>query len=301
MDGSATTRLPRVAAGVATVLALAAAIAVLVLAVRGDDGGGFHAGPSEPSPPTATAPFTAAAIGADPDVAAGSAAMVAHALVPFAGGANLAGSQHWGIPVVHATAADPVRTVTAAGRTLRFRIPDGATPSLGSDHHLAVIDGDGELDLWTAVRDGAGDWTAGAAVIVPQTARGIAGPIAADAAGFALTAGLLTPAELRAGRIDHALVFTTPATRDTFVAPAVHTDGRRSDAAAMPLGTRIQLDPAADLSALPRDQRVIARALQVYGAYLVDSSGSLAIRATTGFDDLSLTAIPWSRMRVLAP
>jgi hypothetical protein len=301
MDGSATTRLPRrVAAGVAVVLVLTAAVVVLVLALSRDDGG-FHAGTFEPSEPSATAPFTAAATGADPAVAAGSAAMVARALVPFADGANLAGSEHWGIPVVRASEGDPLRTITAAGRTLRFRIPDGATPSLGSDHHLAVIDGDRELDLWTAQRDGAGDWTAGAAVIVPASARGIAGPIAADAAGFALTAGLVTAQEVRAGRIDHALVFTTPYTRDAFVAPAVHTDGRRSDPAAMPMGTRIQLDPAADVTDLPRPQRAIARALQVYGAYLVDSSGSLAIRGITGLADLSLTAIPWSHMRVLAP
>ena len=117
MDGSATTRLPRVAAGVAAVLALAAAVAVLVLAVRGDDGGRFHAGPFEPAPPSATAPFTAAAIGADPDVAAGSAAMVARALVPFADGANLAGSQHWGIPVVQR--ARPTRSGPSRPRGAR--------------------------------------------------------------------------------------------------------------------------------------------------------------------------------------
>ena len=305
-------RSPLLGRAVAAALA-AGLVLALVLRAEGD-------GPARGAVPrtTSAASFVDAPVPARPRLARRSAAMVRSSILPYVRTANLAGSEHWGIPVATARATDPVRRVTlfrwgfGPKRTVRFRIPDAAQPSQGSDHHLAVIDGDRELDLWAARRVGGGDLKAGAAVVVPRDAGGIAGAVAGTAAGFTLTAGIVRADELAAGRIDHALVFTVPRVHPSYVAPAVHTDGRARNRDALPMGTRIQLDPAADLSGLPRTQRVVARALQVYGAYLVDSSGSLAVRAEApatgagawaraGLADLSLGAIPWSRVRVLAP
>ena len=248
-----------------------------------------------------------------------SAAMVGRSIVPFAETANLAGSDAWGISVVHAGAGDPTRVVRlfswgyGSSRRVTFRIPDWAQPSTGSDHHLAVIDGDRELDLWGAVRQADGSWRAGSRTIVSGTP--VAGKEGATASGLALTAGLLRPEEIARGRIDHALAFTTPYVRNRIVAPAVKGDGRQRDPLAMPMGTHIQLDPSADITSLPRPERIIARALKVYGAYLVDTGGSLAIRAETGIGrarsgtrDIwspvgvtspSLRDIPWDQMRVV--
>lgn len=263
-------------------------------------------------------------IPANPAIAPNSSAMVSKSLLPYAGGANFANSDGWGISMVHASSSDPMRVVGLApggyGPTdfPAFPIPNGAQPTQGSDHHLVVFSGDQELDMWVANEASDGSWTAGARAISSTTGNGIAGPVSGNAAGFDLAAGVIRPEEIAAGRIDHALVFTSPYIHNSFVAPAVHGDGRQSDPDAMPMGTRIQLDPSVDISGLPRYKRIVAQALKDYGAYLVDSSGSLAIRgeasigrasqggpsdiwSPVGVTDSSLSGLPWSQMRVIAP
>ena len=62
----------------------------------------------------------------------------------------------------------------------------------------------------------------------------------------------MRPEEIAQGHIDHALFFTTPYTRRDYIAcPATHTDGRTDDAAAIPEGGRIQLDPAFPVDTQP--------------------------------------------------
>jgi hypothetical protein len=256
-----------------------------------------------------------------PALAPGSAAIVRASLVPFVGNANLANSDAWGVPIINAADGDRHRRIDLfrwgygnRGR-VTFRIPSWAKPTTGSDHHLAVVDGDLELDVWVAKRQSDGHWRSGARAVVSGSP--VVGPVAATASGFALTAGLVRPEEIARGRIDHALAFTTPYTRNRVVAPAVHGDGRHRDPRAMPMGAHIQLDPHVDIAGLPRPVRIIARALQEYGAYLVDTGGSLALRAEAGIGrartgrtkdiwtpvgvtSASLEEIPWHRMRVLA-
>src|SRR5205814_3022062 len=97
----------------------------------------------------------------------------------------------------------------------------------------------------------------------------------ARGSGFALLAGVIWPDELARGHIDHALIFSYPDTAaGGFVAPATESDGRSSDAAAIPEGARLQLDPSFDVSILPSWERPIGRALQRYGMYLADNGGS---------------------------
>ena len=295
--------------------------------------------PTLPAPPTtvtptptptstrlysATSPFNVP-IPATARLAPNSAAMVSASLLPYTSNANFANSDDWGISIVNARATDPLRQVGTFswgyGADIAqpsVRIPDGAAPTTGGDHHLAVIDGDRELDMWVAGQQTDGSWMAGARTVTSITGSGIAAPIAGNAAGFALAAGIVRPEEIAAGRIDHALTFTSPYVRNAIVAPAVHGDGSQTDPNAMPMGTRIQLDPSTDISALPRPQRIIAQALKDYGAFLTDSSGSLAIRgeasigrasqggpadiwSPVGVQDSSLRSVPWARMRVILP
>jgi hypothetical protein len=174
------------------------------------------------------------------------------------------------------------------------------------------------MDMWVGSEASDGSWTAGARAASSTAGNGIAGPVSGNAAGFALAAGVIRPEEIAAGHIDHALVFTSPYVRNSYVAPAVHGDGRQSDANAMPMGTHIQLDPSFDISSLSRPQRIIAQAMKDYGAFLVDSSGSLAIRgeasigrastggpsdiwSPVGVNNTNLQSIPWDHMRVVLP
>jgi hypothetical protein len=298
----------------------------LVPAVSSPAPSGPATGAGAPAPATRlyadSSPFNTP-IGASPAIAANSAAMVAKSLLPYRQNANFANSDWWGISIVDARASDPLRQIGvfdwgygADIAVPSLRIPDSAQPTLGSDHHLVVLDGDREADMWVAERQADGGWMAGARAATSTKGSGVVGPIAGNAAGFALAAGVVRPEEIAAGRIRHALVFTSPDVRNGFVAPAVHGDGKQTDPDAMPMGTRIQLNPAADISRLPAAQRIIAQALKDYGAYLGDSSGSLALRgeasigrastggpadiwSSVGVTDAALRTIPWDQMRVV--
>jgi len=127
--------------------------------------------------------------------------------------------------------------------------------------------------------------------------------------------------EIARGRIDHALVFSTNnPCRDDHRYPATKTDGDSSRADCVPEGARVQLDPSIDLDtvALTSAERTIATALQIYGAYAVDTGGapmafyfevasdstpshpgSVYTDAGLTKDYYSLANIPWEGLRVL--
>lgn len=105
--------------------------------------------------------------------------------------------------------------------------------------------------------------------------------VSARGSGLPLFAGLITPEEIRDGRIDHALAIAVPgaATR-RFVRPASRTNGtgRRSS---LPEGARIVLKKNAERKLTERlvrnkiqrrTARIIITALQRYGAIVVDRS-----------------------------
>ena len=141
------------------------------------------------------------------------------------------------------------------------------------------------------------------------------------AAGFSEMGGVIRPEEIAQGHIDHALVMGSPYTRTGVIAcPGTNAwvTGGFDDPNAIPLGTRIQLDRNFNVNAQtwPEWEKTIARALQKYGAFMVDTAGSLEVRAEATLDrgynawakvgipnswpgTPSLADIPWSRMRVL--
>jgi len=259
----------------------------------------------------------------------GSAAMVAKALVPYKSAANFwAGSNSWAKPLAYANAVSDTYKVGCkkydCHTDVSFRIPLYAAASTGSDHHLVVIDSatGEELDMWLASHNPAThDWWAGARYVTDPAGWGATCAEkqhcgGAVAAGFAALGGIVRPEEIAQGHIDHALFFTTPYTRRDYIAcPATHTDGTADDAAAIPEGARIQLDPAFPVEAQPwpRWEKILARALQKYGAYLGDTGDSLSFAAEAtldrGYDAWSIVGVPsfasvgnlpWTHFQVLA-
>lgn len=266
-------------------------------------------------------------IGRDPVLDPLSATIRSRALAAYSSSASLVTSDRWGRPLAY---ANPLTTAYAVGCTkydcgtsVVFRIPAYAQPSTGSDHHLVVIDpfANEELDMWLANQDpGTNIWSAGSRYLTDPNGWGAmctAGSPChgAVAAGLAAFGGIVRPEEIVQGHIDHALFFADPYTRRGYVAcPATYTDGISDDPGAIPEGARIQLDPTFDIDAQPwpRWERIVAHALQTYGAYVGDTGGTLGFVAEAsldrGYDAWSLAGVagraslanlPWNRFRVL--
>ncbi|MCR6655681.1 MAG: hypothetical protein NVV63_07655 [Opitutus sp.] len=166
-----------------------------------------------------------------------------------------------------------------------------------SDNHLAVIDRDRGLEwgMWAARKDASGRWFTGLGAVTDLKGTGVAPPWydspreldshRARASGFPLIAGLILVEEIERGRIEHALCFAYDGCRTgVFVPPAstsqVTVPGTRQDRG-IPMGGRIQLDPNWDVenSNLSRAGKIIARALQDYGAFCGDYAGANVIYA----------------------
>lgn len=263
-------------------------------------------------------------IGPAPVLDPNSAAIVQAAVAGSGAGSNFANTAAWGRAMVFSHNTDPLYAVGCTqydcGTTIAFHIPVGATPETGSDHHLVVInlDTNEELDMWLASFSG-GTWSAGSRYLTAANGWGALCALglhcgAAVAAGFAAFGGVVRPEEIQQGHIDHALALTASLTRSGFIAcPATHTDGPSTDPASIPEAARIQLDPAfnVDGQSWPQWEKVIAHALQTYGAYIYDTGGSLGLAgqgnqngglvwSSVGVPDgPSLSNLPWGRFRVL--
>jgi len=264
-------------------------------------------------------------IPSNPAIDPNSAAIVQASLTNFASNANFANTEGWGIPIVYASATDKEYTIGCTyfdcGTTVKFRIPAGAKPTTGSDKHLVVIDlAKGlELDMWRAEYNAATDsWSAGSRYTTSVSGWGAICGLGqhcngAVASGFAAFGGIPRPEEFAQPVIPHALTLTPPLTRDNYIAcPATHTDGEDASPA-IPEGARVQLDPTfnVDAQSWPAWKKTMARTLQVYGAYVSDTGGTLALRGESDVNRqgawtavgmpewASLSDLPWSKMRVL--
>jgi hypothetical protein len=131
-------------------------------------------------------------------------------------------------------------------------------------------------------------------------------------AGTPYFAGLVRPWEVAQGHIDHAIAFAYASPSSSFAYPASKSDG--SGSAGAPEGARLQLDPSltdAQIQSLGCSGTclIIAHALQKYGMYVIDNSGSskiyLEARSTAGWPSTLtrsvVSPLPWSDFRVVQP
>jgi hypothetical protein len=264
-------------------------------------------------------------IGADPALDPRSDAQVAWLVSkPHPATVNL---YEYGIPIWHASAdtdrhvvpcTKPWGTCGLVGNEMPIPSDAHATEVI-DDGVLVVLDLDAGLsyELYGAERTDGG-WTAAWGGVLPLDGDGV-GTAANSATGAAVSrvAGVVRVEELRVGRVDHALVFSTDnACRGEFRYPAAKTDGRSGRPDCLPEGARVQLDPSVDLGAMPElsnVERIIGRALQRYGAYAIDNGGNrmaFSFESPSGESDPypalgiedhdGLDRLPWGRLRVLA-
>jgi chitodextrinase len=308
--------------------------------------------PTSPPPPASPAswptnPFPlgsvyhpGASIPSNVAVDPNSASIISYWTAHTTGGYKFADG-NWAVGLTQSHASDPCYTIQSAGNPNRFgcvHIPLGAQPALptpasGGDAHLDVLDyaNGHEFSLYRASFSN-GVWSASCTQALTFSEAntkdaGVSPGDCADTAGIPLSAGLVSPEEIASGHIDHPLAMFSPHLYELsygfgYSCPAgfIGSGSGGNDPNAPRAGAWFQLDPTVDVSALaiPAWQKVILVALQKYGAFVRDQSGTdtgfygeamngnrpgswTAAGLPSDSNQLLSTAIPWNRMRVLAP
>lgn len=138
------------------------------------------------------------------------------------------------------------------------------------------------------------------------------------ASGISYLGCQVTARDLQAGVINHALGCAIPLTAGFYVAPAKYHDGNNGTVNAIPEGTRMFFPKTVIMpSGLGKLAQMVFMAVQTYGMYILDTSGSVSIygeneTAWTNAGKANIYAgyisnyygtfhtLPWSQLNVLA-
>ena len=261
-----------------------------------------------------TVPFSATS---DWNIAIATNATYTRLNWPASTGYNYSVSWNSYTPAVYvASASDPLVQVTVPagwgypGGTISIHMPLAANGAAGTDGELLVIDGDTVYNFWQFSRTSATTATAscyGCENVVTGDGWGSKSPFLSagiTAVGASQLGGLLVQAETDTGQINHALqlVVDSSLVRSGFTGDAISGDGgsatgivQEGDHLGIPLGTPMP----AGLSPLGQE---VFRAMQQYGAYVVDvAGGATNVRAqANAYDGATMTAL-WHDMGSITP
>ncbi|MEK5057209.1 hypothetical protein [Paenibacillus sp. FSL H7-0326] len=183
----------------------------------------------------------------------------------------------------------------APGFGVDVPIPEEAIPDKESDAHMALIDYEQGIvwDMWAAEKKPDGTWWSCTGIRYDLNGSGVFDPAEfgihngesihlygpSRASGVPIIAGLIMHDEIMEGRIEHKLACACSMVGllEHCYPPAIWTDGAVPNG--IPEGALIQLDPGLDLDTydLTREEKIIARALQEYGAVFTDYSGGVTL------------------------
>ena len=184
-------------------------------------------------------------------------------------------------PVYVASSNDQSVTISCSSANAALpnaiRIPAQARPQAAGDAHMGVIEPDGtEYDFWLANYSGGTTLSANTCAESTITGTGVPDGFSTTS-GAALSAGIVTGAQLAAGSIGHALVLTVGCTNGHEY-PGTSNGGSCSDGqSAVPVGALVYLTLSdAQIDALPASTvpaylRPILHALHDYGGYVNDT------------------------------
>lgn len=151
-------------------------------------------------------------------------------------------------------------------------------PQSGGDRHVLIVDrGAGKLyELFAAYPNGDGSWHAGSGAIFNLDSNALrpATWTSADAAGLPILPGLVRYEEVVAGELHHALRFTAPQTRNTYIWPARHQASNLTGQNYPPMGQRFRLKQSFGIAGFGPHVQVILRALKKYGMFLADNGSA---------------------------
>jgi hypothetical protein len=154
---------------------------------------------------------------------------------------------------------------------------EGGAQSQG-DRHILVIDTDNWIlyELFAAYPQHNG-WKAGSGAVFDLNSNALrpAGWTSADAAGLPIFPGLVRYDEVvDLGVINHALRFTVSQTRHAYVDPARHYASDQTSPSLPPMGMRVRLKAAFDISTFSPRVQVILQALKTYGMIVADNGSN---------------------------
>jgi hypothetical protein len=183
---------------------------------------------------------------------------------------TVVGSAHRKVRVRFDYASESDRVRYPLGSDTRI---EGGRGSAGDKHAIVVDKGTCRLyETWnTRVRHGR--WSAGSGARWWLTSNRLRpeGWTSADAAGLPILPGLLRWNEVRAGRVDHAIRFTTDITSRHHLWPARHDAGSRSSRAYPPMGARFRLRSGFSTRGYSAYAVTVIRAMKRYGLVLADN------------------------------
>ena len=163
-----------------------------------------------------------------------------------------------------------------------YPIPSNAPieggPNANGDRHILIVDRDRCLlyEIYAARAQSDGSWRAGSGAKWDLRSNALrqATWTSADAAGLPILPGLVRYDEVMSGEINHALRFTVPQTRNTFIWPARHQASSLSGAQYPPMVLRFRLKAGYDISRFPPTMQVVLRALKKYGMIVADNGSA---------------------------
>jgi len=152
---------------------------------------------------------------------------------------------------------------------------EGGSDSDGDRHVLVIENTTCTLyETWSSYpQNGGASWKAGSGAIFHLKTNELRPNTwtSADAAGLPVFPGLARYSEVASGKITHALRFTVPDSRNTFVWPARHEASSKPGQQYPPLGIRFRLKANFDISGFSNDGKIILQALKTYGMLLADN------------------------------
>ena len=199
--------------------------------------------------------------------------------VPYGIPVTLVAGTHAKVPVTFDYASESDRVGYPLGSDTKV---EGGQWTSG-DRHTVVIDVHHCLlyETWATGRSGSA-WTAGSGATWDLRSDRLrqSGWTSADAAGLPILPGLLRYEEVKAGRVDHAIRFTTDVTDRRFVWPARHQAGSVTNPAYPPMGARFRLKAGFSLAGYRGDTQVVLRAMKAYGLVLADNGSPWYFQGT---------------------
>jgi hypothetical protein len=203
-------------------------------------------------------------------------------------------AQDYECPVTRTPATPRPALVTVSnpyGRVETWPIPRSATPAVGEDGHMCVVDATTGMvyEFYQAVWTSNTTISAGGMVAFPLNSTGVSNPTnrRVTASGFANTVGQIKREDFTVNGqlttsnvvIRHALTMALPfalVQPNSFVAPAVGgADNGLATTNGIPLGARFALPKTLNVDALSVDPvvKAILKAVRDYGVYVSDTSG----------------------------